>query len=90
MAGHGFAEADSESGVPVASGEPDPAEAVALAEGAEELLRALGEEELQRIAQLALEGFTNAEIGSAIGKSVAAVERKLRRIRDVWAARGAG
>ena len=89
MAGHELAEADSSDGVPVTSDDPDPAEAAALAEGAEELLKALGEDELRQIAQLTLEGYTNAEIGSRIGKSMAAVERKLRRIRELWAARGA-
>jgi DNA-directed RNA polymerase specialized sigma24 family protein len=109
MVGYGIAETDSAaSGVPLPTGEPDPAEAAALAEGTEELLRALDDDELQqvellarvsrsnaetgelrRIVQLSLEGHSNAEIGVRIGKSVATVERKLRRIRNIWAARGA-
>jgi DNA-directed RNA polymerase specialized sigma24 family protein len=85
---HGIAETDSAtSGVPVPSVDPDPADAAALAEGAEELLRALNCEELRQIALLAMEGWTNAEIGATIGKSVAAVERKRRLIRDIWSAR---
>jgi DNA-directed RNA polymerase specialized sigma24 family protein len=89
MAWHGIAVTDSgTSGVPVPSADPDPAEAAALAEGAEELLGALDSEELRQIALLALEGWTNAEIGTAIGKSVAAVEPNRRLIRDIWAVRG--
>ena len=88
MAWHGIAETDSDtSGVPVPSVDPDPAEAAALAEGAEELLEVLGSEELRQIALLALEGWTNVEIGATIGKSVAAVERKRRLIRDIWTSR---
>ncbi len=59
-----------------------PVEVAALAE---ELLRELRDDELRQITPLSLEGRTNAEIGVAIGKSVAAVERKLHRIRNIWA-----
>ena len=88
MAWHEIAETDSgTSGVPVPSADPDPAEAAALAEGAAALLEMLGNGELQQIALLALQSHTNVEIAAAIGKSVAAVERKRRLIRDIWMAR---
>jgi DNA-directed RNA polymerase specialized sigma24 family protein len=78
------------AGVPVASADPDPAEAAALAEGAERLLAALGDAELQRVAVLALEGYTNAEIATTLGKAVATAERKLKRIREIWGGMGFG
>ena len=88
MAWHGIAEAESgTSDVPVPSADPEPAEAAALAEEAEALLGALSSGELRQVALLALEGRTNVEIGAQIGKSVAAVERKRRLIRDIWTAR---
>lgn len=91
MVGHGIATADSDlGGVPVSSGEPDPAEAAILAEGVERLLMVLGESELRRVAVLALEGHTNAEIAAVLGKAVATVERKLKRIREIWAGTGFG
>ncbi|QJW98170.1 ECF-type sigma factor [Frigoriglobus tundricola] len=67
-----------------AAPDSDPAEAVALAEGGESLLAALGNAELRRVAILALEGHTNVETAAAIGKAVATVERKLKRIREIW------
>ncbi|MBA4192266.1 MAG: RNA polymerase subunit sigma-70 [Planctomycetaceae bacterium] len=89
MASHGLATSDLESGRLVAgSDEPDPAEAAILAEGAERLLRALGDTELRRVAELALEGCTNAEIAAGIGKAVATAERKLKRIREIWSGTG--
>ncbi|MBA4192252.1 MAG: RNA polymerase subunit sigma-70 [Planctomycetaceae bacterium] len=85
MVAHGIATADSDPvGVVVASEHPDPAEAVVLAEGAERLLLALGDAELRRVAELALEGYTNAEIAATLGKAVATAERKRNRIRDIW------
>jgi DNA-directed RNA polymerase specialized sigma24 family protein len=75
-------------GVPVAASDPDPAEAVALAEGVERMLAALGSEELRRVAVMSLEGYNNAEIAAAIGKVEPTVERKRRRIREIWGAMG--
>jgi DNA-directed RNA polymerase specialized sigma24 family protein len=88
---HVIASADSvPGGVPIASADPNPAEAAELAEGAERLLAALGDAELRRVAELALAGHTNAEIAAAIGKALASVERKLRRIRETWLGIGTG
>lgn len=66
--------------------DPDPAEAVVLAEEAEQLLQALGNDELRRVAVWAFEGYSNEEIAAKMGKSVATAERKLRRIREIWSA----
>jgi hypothetical protein len=51
-------------------------------------LRAVGEDKLRRIAGLALERNTNAEIEARIGNSVATVEWKLRHVCDSSAMRG--
>ena len=40
--------------------------------------------EYQRIAELRMQGYTNAEIAEQLGKSVATVERRLRVIRATW------
>lgn len=69
-------------GVP--SAEPDPAEAAAMAEELERLLRTLDDPLLRRIALAKLDGYTNEEIAVQIGRSVPTVERKLARIRDRW------
>jgi DNA-directed RNA polymerase specialized sigma24 family protein len=37
---------------------------------------------------LALEGYSNAEISAMLGRSLATIERKFRRIRMIWTARG--
>ena len=89
LAAHPIAAADSDpEGVPVPSAEPDPAEAAALAEETERLLTALGDAELRRVAELSLAGHSNAEIACAVGKVVSTVERKRKRIREIWLGMG--
>jgi len=68
----------------VAAPGPDPAEAAAMAEGFDHMLRVLGDDQLRRIAVWKLEGFSNAEIAGQLGKSDATVERKLKLIRELW------
>lgn len=81
---------DDSDGVPeAAASDPDPAEAALLAEEVEELLRALDNDELRRVAVWALEGYSNQEIADKLRKSEKTVERKLRLIRIIWSARGA-
>ena len=65
-------------------GEPDPAFAAQTAEEWRRLLALLPEEHLRTIAVWKLEGFTNEEIADKIGRSLAAVERKLALIRNAW------
>jgi len=88
---HAIAAADSDpAGVVVPSGDPDPAEVVALAESVGQMLAALGDAELRLVAEMALAGHSNAEIADAIKKVVPTVERKRMRIREIWAAMGYG
>jgi DNA-directed RNA polymerase specialized sigma24 family protein len=61
----------------------DPAEAAALAEGVSRLLGALTES-LRTVALLALDGYTNEEIGQRVGLSVGSIGRKLKLIREIW------
>lgn len=72
------------SGPAVAASGPDPAEATAMAEGFERMLRVLGDDQLRQIAVWKLENYSNAEIAGKIGKSDATVERKLKLIRELW------
>jgi DNA-directed RNA polymerase specialized sigma24 family protein len=86
---HQLTAGDSDAaGVAPQALEPDPAEVVALAEEVEHMLTTLGNPVLQRVAVLALEGHTNQEIAAALGKAVATAERKLKRIREIWASAG--
>jgi DNA-directed RNA polymerase specialized sigma24 family protein len=65
--------------------EPDPAFAVEMAEECRRLLEVLPEEYLRQAALLKLEGYTNEEIAGKLYCSLAAVGRKLYRIRRLWA-----
>jgi RNA polymerase sigma-70 factor (ECF subfamily) len=66
-------------------GAPTPDEAVALAEEAERRLAQLPDD-LRRIAQYKLQGYTNPEIAALpeMGCAVRTVERKLKLIREAW------
>jgi RNA polymerase sigma factor (sigma-70 family) len=63
---------------------PTPEEALLLQERMATLLDALGDDSLRQIALARLEGSTNAEIASQIGRAEVTVERRLRLIRDLW------
>jgi DNA-directed RNA polymerase specialized sigma24 family protein len=63
---------------------PDPAEAALLAEEVDMRLAALADPVLQRIAIWKLESFSNDEIAAMLDRSVPTVERKLKRIRQIW------
>jgi DNA-directed RNA polymerase specialized sigma24 family protein len=56
-----------------------------LNEEAERLLGVLNDETLRRIAILKLEGYENTEIADKLGFGLRSVERKLARIRTLWA-----
>jgi DNA-directed RNA polymerase specialized sigma24 family protein len=68
-----------------AASEPDPAEAAAVADGVARLLGVLGGQ-LRTVAVLALEGYTNREIGDRLDLSEGSIGRKLRLIRQTWRA----
>jgi DNA-directed RNA polymerase specialized sigma24 family protein len=69
--------------------EPDPALAVQVAASCRRLLDMLPTSELRDIAVWKLEGYTSEEIAPRLnggeGRSLATVERKLERIRRIWA-----
>jgi DNA-directed RNA polymerase specialized sigma24 family protein len=71
----------------VADKAPCPATLGELNEAFCAMLAGLEDESLQEIAIWSMEGYTNQEIATRIGRSLSAVDRKLRRIRDIWAAR---
>lgn len=64
--------------------EPDPGFAVQMAEQCSVLLDRLGDDTLRAVAIWKMEGYTNEEIASKMGRSLGTVERKLRLIRGIW------
>ena len=65
--------------------EPTPEVAAQLAEEYRRLLEQLGDPTLQRVATYKLEGYTDHEIAARLGCVTRTVERKLARIRAMWA-----
>lgn len=63
---------------------PTPAFAMQASEELHLLLSRLKDEGLKRVALRKLEGFTNKEIAKELGRAVCTVERKLKRIREIW------
>ena len=63
---------------------PSPEWIAMMEEECKDLFAMLGDEELQTIAYLRLEGYSNAEIASQRGYSIATVERRLKLIRARW------
>ena len=66
----------------------DAATPEVLAIAAEEfqrLMALLDDDRLRQIAQCKLEGYTNEEIGQRLGLACRSIERKLQRIRQIWA-----
>jgi DNA-directed RNA polymerase specialized sigma24 family protein len=69
----------------VLGSEPTPELAAEAAEQCRRLLGLLTDESLRLVARRKLEGCTNAEIAAELGCIEATVERKLQRIRALWA-----
>jgi DNA-directed RNA polymerase specialized sigma24 family protein len=65
--------------------EPTPELAAQLAEEYQRLIEQLGEPTLQSVATFKLEGYTDDEIAARLGCVTRTVERKLARIRGIWA-----
>jgi DNA-directed RNA polymerase specialized sigma24 family protein len=65
--------------------EPTPELAAQVSEECHRLLDRLGDDTLRRLAQRKLEGYTNAEIAAELRCVESTVERKLQRIRSLWA-----
>jgi DNA-directed RNA polymerase specialized sigma24 family protein len=67
----------------VLSREPTPEFSAMVAENCVHLLDQLAPE-LRRIAQLRLDGYTNAEIAAQLNCALRTVERRLELIRQIW------
>ncbi len=67
----------------IVSREPTPEFAVQVGEQYDRWMKALGSEELIRLAEWKLEGFTNEEIAAKWGRTTRTVERKLNLIRKI-------
>ena len=72
-----------------AGAEPTPEVVAATTEELRRLFGLLPDESLRIIALLKMEGHTNDEIASSRDCALRSVERKLERIRNLWAAGGA-
>jgi DNA-directed RNA polymerase specialized sigma24 family protein len=68
----------------VLGSEPTPELANMVAEDCRRMLDGLGDETLQQVARLTLEGYSTQEIAEKLGCVRRSVERKLERIRDKW------
>lgn len=80
-------EADDERGAgigQVLGAEPTPEFALVIQETCEEMLAKLEDETLRLIALRRIEGFTVEEIATECGCTARTVERKLKRIRQIW------
>jgi len=70
------------------SAEPSPELAAQVAEEVDRLLTSLNDPELEELAVLKMEGYTNREIAERWQKSDSTVERKLALIRKIWTHNG--
>ena len=68
----------------VLSREPDPAFAAAAADEHRLLMAALGDDDLRRVAQRRLEGYSVEEIAEQLGFAPRSIKRKLQLIRGLW------
>jgi len=65
--------------------EPTPEIAAGVAETCQNMLDKLGDERLREIAVMTLEGATATDIAEKLGCVRRTIERKLERIREIWA-----
>ncbi len=68
--------------------EPTPEFAEDIAKSCEDMLLVLDDDVLKSIALMKLEGYSNDEIATRLDVAVRTVERKLSRIRTIWADNG--
>ena len=71
-----------------AGAEPTPEVVAATTDEIRRLFELLPDESLRAIALLKMEGHTDKEIASSLDCALRSVERKLMRIRNLWAAGG--
>lgn len=76
--------ADSEVLSAAKSLKPTPEDALRFQELFIHAMSALPNDDIRRIALLELEGYTDMEIGGIIGRSLRAVQLKLKLIRAIW------
>jgi DNA-directed RNA polymerase specialized sigma24 family protein len=69
----------------IAGSDPTPEFCMLTMESFRELLNRLDDSTLQSLALKKMEGYTNEEIARERDCSLSTIERKLRRIRHVWA-----
>jgi DNA-directed RNA polymerase specialized sigma24 family protein len=69
----------------IAGDEPTPEVAAQRAEEHQRLMELLGDPVLQNVATWKLQGYTDHEIAARLGCVKRTVERKLARIRRIWA-----
>lgn len=69
--------------------EPTPAFALQMADACDHLMQLLPDESLRQIALWKMQGHTNADIATMLGRAERTVERKLDRIRCIWGKAGA-
>lgn len=70
----------------VLGSEPTPELVAEMEEQFDQLLDALDDETQRTISELKFQGYSNQEIADHIGKNIRTVERKLGRVREIWAA----
>jgi DNA-directed RNA polymerase specialized sigma24 family protein len=68
--------------------DPSPELAAMVADECRRLFDLLPDESLREVAALKLEGHTDREVAERLDCGLSTVERRLRTIRTVWAARG--
>jgi RNA polymerase sigma factor (sigma-70 family) len=66
------------------SREPSPEFAAEVAEDCRRLLARLGDQELEKVALLRMEGYTVEEVAERLGCAPRSVKRKLALIRTIW------
>ena len=72
----------------IATPEPSPEFATEFAEQVQWLLELLGDEELRHVAVWKMEGYTNGEIADKLHRSLQAVSRKIKSIKEIWTQAG--
>ena len=72
----------------IVCGQPTPELTAQLEEDCRQLLDALDDPSLRRVAVLKMEGHSNEEIAAELGCTARTVERKLRNIRAIWQEEG--
>jgi DNA-directed RNA polymerase specialized sigma24 family protein len=66
------------------SREPTPELVAQVADEYERMLKLLADADLERVAQMRLEGYTVEEIGEQLGYAPRSIKRKLALIRGLW------